>query len=115
MSGSFTISDPDATDTLTIVPGTYNGSYGNLTIALVGGTYTWSYQLNNNVDNNGAVTPNVEPGLDTFNVTVVDGHGGSATQLLTVKIGDDVPSIRWHDGRLHGQQGNDSLWHHWPH
>ena len=89
VSGSFTVSDPDATDTLTIVPGTYAGSYGNLTIALVGGTYTWSYQLNNNVDNN-ASGSNIEPGRDTFNVTVVDGHGGSAMQTLTVNIGDDV-------------------------
>ena len=90
VSGSFTVSDPDATDTLTIVPGTYAGSYGNLTIALVGGTYTWSYQLNNNVDNN-ASGSNIEPGRDTFNVTVVDGHGGSAMQTLTVNIGDDAP------------------------
>ncbi|MDT3308321.1 type I secretion C-terminal target domain-containing protein, partial [Shewanella vaxholmensis] len=71
--------------------------YGVLTLTgftgdASGGSISYSYTLNNNVDNDSATGATNASYLDSFAVTVVDQDGSQANGSLDVKIVDDVPN-----------------------
>ena len=84
--------DPDLHDTVTFIPKTNEtGTYGSLNLN-ADGSYT--YALNNAsplVQGLGAG----ETVTDTFTYTVSDGHGGTASNTLTVTISgtNDAPTV----------------------
>ncbi|WP_173247973.1 Ig-like domain-containing protein [Shewanella sp. DC2-4] len=72
--------------------------YGVLTLTgftgdASGGSISYSYTLNNNVDNDSPPATNTSY-LDSFAVTVVDQDGSQANGSLDVKIVDDVPNAK---------------------
>ena len=84
--------DPDAHDTPVFIPKTAEaGLYGSLTLN-ADGTYT--YTLNNGSAAVQALGAG-EKLADTFTYTVSDGHGGTASNTLTVTINgtNDAPSV----------------------
>ncbi|WMD22996.1 retention module-containing protein [Achromobacter seleniivolatilans] len=91
-TGKLNVSDIDTSDTHTwSVNESGNGQYGKLTVGADG---TWTYNLTNG---NPAVQALAvgETLTETFTVTVDDGHGGTATQVVTVTINgtNDDPVI----------------------
>ena len=84
--------DPDAHDTPVFIPKTAEaGLYGSLTLN-ADGTYT--YTLNNGSAAVQALGAG-EKLADTFTYTVSDGHGGTASNTLTLTINgtNDAPSV----------------------
>ena len=84
--------DPDAHDTPVFIPKTAEaGLYGSLTLN-ADGTYT--YTLNNGSAAVQALGAG-EKLADTFTYTVSDGHGGTASNTLTLTINgtNDTPSV----------------------
>ena len=84
--------DPDAHDTPVFIPKTAEaGLYGSLTLN-ADGTYT--YTLNNGSAAVQALGAG-EKLADTFTYTVSDGHGGTASNTLTVTVNgtNDAPSV----------------------
>ncbi|MCU8012444.1 Ig-like domain-containing protein, partial [Shewanella sp. SM74] len=72
--------------------------YGVLTLTgftgdASGGSISYSYTLNNNVDNDSPPATNTSY-LDSFAVTVVDQDGSQANGSLDVKIVDDIPNAK---------------------
>ena len=84
--------DVDTHDVLTFTPKTNEaGHYGNLTLN-PDGTYT--YVLNNDSPLVQSLSQG-QKALDTFTYTVNDGHGGTATNTLTITVNgtNDVPTV----------------------
>ena len=65
--------------------GTVDTAAGLLTVTFSGGVYSYSYLLQDN-------TLNTAGSTDTFNVTVTDSDGDTATTSLVISIVDDVPT-----------------------
>ena len=65
--------------------GTVDTAAGLLTVTFSGGVYSYSYLLQDN-------TLNTAGSTDTFNVTVTDNDGDTATTSLVITIVDDVPT-----------------------
>ncbi|MBB1624923.1 hypothetical protein A9974_06695 [Achromobacter sp. UMC71] len=83
VSGQLTQHDVDTNDTHTwTVSNDGKGTYGSFT---VDGTGKWTYTLDNGSDKVQALKEG-EKATDTITVTVDDGHGGTATQVITVDI-----------------------------
>src|SRR5258706_15773012 len=61
----------------------------------VAGTVTWTYTVANNATDNLAVG---QTATEKFTVTVSDGHGGTASQLVTITINgtNEAPTISAH-------------------
>ncbi|WP_454668566.1 VCBS domain-containing protein [Achromobacter kerstersii] len=91
-SGQLTAVDVDATDSHTwSVPGDGKAAYGSFSVDATG---KWTY----NLDNASAKVQALAAGqqvTDTITVTVNDGHGGTAQQVITVTItgANDAPTI----------------------
>ena len=86
--------DVDSTDTPTYVAQTGTaGQYGSFTLS-ADGSYT--YTLNNNLAAVQALGVN-DTLTETLSYTVSDGHGGTATNNLTITIRgtNDAPEITW--------------------
>ncbi len=86
--GSLVINGVDVTN-----GGTVTGQYGELTVALVNGQYTWSYTLTS--PSSGDITG------ENFTVTVTDNDGDFATGGFDIVIVDDAPTIEF--GESEGQ------------
>ncbi|CAB3923074.1 hypothetical protein LMG1861_05571 [Achromobacter piechaudii] len=92
ISGQLTKSDVDTTDTHTwSVNNDGKGTYGTLTVDSTG---KWTYTL----DNTSAKVQALAAGqhvTDTITVTVDDGHGGTAQQVITITVNgtNDAPII----------------------
>ncbi|SDX47681.1 type I secretion C-terminal target domain (VC_A0849 subclass) [Pseudomonas kuykendallii] len=89
VSGTLTSSDADAGATASWSLASTAGTYGNIAMTSAG---VWTYTL----DNNAAATQALKEGeskLETFQATVSDGHGGTATQTITVNVlgANDAP------------------------
>ena len=89
VSGTLTSSDADAGATASWSLASTAGTYGNIAMTSAG---VWTYTL----DNNAAATQALKEGeskLETFQATVSDGHGGTATQIITVNVlgANDAP------------------------
>ncbi|WFU24390.1 VCBS domain-containing protein [Bradyrhizobium sp. CB1717] len=86
--------DADATDTHTVSVTSQSGNLGTLTAVVddADGKVTWSYDVTH-----AGIAPLAagQTHTDTFTVTLDDGHGGSATQAITVTLTgvDDAPVI----------------------
>ncbi|PZP26644.1 retention module-containing protein [Pseudomonas kuykendallii] len=89
VSGTLASSDADAGATASWSLASTAGTYGNIAMTSAG---VWTYTL----DNNAAATQALKEGeskLETFQATVSDGHGGTATQTITVNVlgANDAP------------------------
>ena len=87
-----TPADTDTNDVLTYTPQSATaGSYGALTLNAAG---NYTYTLNNNLTAVQALQRG-EQLLETFTYTVSDGHGGTATNVLTITISgtNDAPVV----------------------
>nr|WP_313512849.1 VCBS domain-containing protein [Pseudomonas sp.] len=89
-SGTLTSSDADAGATASWTLASTAGTYGSIAMTSAG---TWTYTL----DNNSAATQALKQGdskVETFQATVSDGHGGTATQTITVNVAgaNDAPT-----------------------
>jgi VCBS repeat-containing protein len=93
-SGAVFFSDADKTDTHTVSVASQNGNLGILTATVndADGKVTWSYDV---VHANIAPLTAGQTHIDSFTLTLDDGHGGSATQTITVTLTgiDDAPVI----------------------
>ncbi len=92
--GAVVATDPNASDVLTYT-GTRTGQYGTFTVAADG---TWTYTLANETDGVTSPVQSLAGGQEvkeTFQVTVTDGQGASATQdvVITVTGANDAPVI----------------------
>ncbi len=99
-SGSFTFDDVDIKDTHTVFVAKNSsqlaGSGGTLSAAITdaatgagNGTITWTYNVDNSLVQ---YLDGGEQAIETFTITVDDGHGGFDTQVVTVVInGADDP------------------------
>ncbi|MFF7398832.1 retention module-containing protein, partial [Achromobacter sp. NPDC008082] len=91
-SGQLKAVDVDATDTHTwSIPGDGKATYGTFSVDATG---KWTY----NLDNTSAKVQALAAGqqvTDTITVTVDDGHGGTAQQVITITItgANDAPTI----------------------
>ncbi|CAB3646679.1 hypothetical protein LMG26696_02532 [Achromobacter pulmonis] len=91
-TGKLDVSDIDTRDTHTWTVGNDGkGQYGTFTVEQNG---NWKFEL----DNESAKVQELAEGqqvTDTFTVTVDDGHGGTATETITVEITgtNDAPTI----------------------
>jgi len=98
-SGDMAFTDVDLSDTHTVnVVPTSGGTLGTLTASVTegvdadNGTVTWTY----NVANSGVqYLGEGETKVETFDVTVSDGEGGTSTQAVSVTITgtDDAPHV----------------------
>ncbi|WP_447577399.1 VCBS domain-containing protein [Achromobacter kerstersii] len=92
INGQLTAVDVDTTDTHTwSVPGDGKGTYGSFVVDATG---KWTY----NLDNASAKVQALAAGqqvTDTITVTVDDGHGGTAQQVITITVtgSNDAPTI----------------------
>gem|GEM_PF-2535511 len=89
VSGTLASSDADAGATASWSLASTAGTYGNIAMTSAG---VWTYTL----DNNAAATQALKEGeskLEIFQATVSDGHGGTATQTITVNVlgANDAP------------------------
>ncbi|MFY2002155.1 retention module-containing protein, partial [Achromobacter xylosoxidans] len=92
VSGQLAKQDVDTSDTHTwSVNDGGKGQYGTLTVDQNG---KWTYVLDNNSDTVQALAEGQKV-TDTITVTVDDGHGGKATQVITVTVTgtNDAPTI----------------------
>lgn len=93
-SGSVFFTDADKTDTHTASVALQSGNLGTLTATVddADGKVTWSYDVSHA---NIAPLAAGQTHTDTFILTLGDGHGGSATQNITVTLTgiDDAPVI----------------------
>ncbi|GAB1837195.1 hypothetical protein MyNCGM121_39750 [Achromobacter xylosoxidans] len=92
VSGQLAKQDVDTSDTHTwSVNDGGKGQYGTLTVDQNG---KWTYVLDNNSDKVQALAEGQKV-TDTITVTVDDGHGGKATQVITVTVTgtNDAPTI----------------------
>ncbi|MEB5966784.1 VCBS domain-containing protein, partial [Comamonas testosteroni] len=92
ISGQLTKTDVDATDTHTW--SVNNGGKGTYGTFAVDSTGKWTYSLNNG-DAKVQALAEGQKVTDSITVTVDDGHGGTATQVVTVTItgSNDAPTI----------------------
>ncbi|SAI71918.1 hemolysin [Bordetella ansorpii] len=103
--GKLTVADADTTDThIWSVGNGGKGAYGALTIGADG---QWIY----NLDNASPAIQALGAGqtlTETFTVTVDDGHGGTASQLVTITIDgtNDAPKL---SGELTGAVTEDGV------
>ncbi|WP_156337019.1 VCBS domain-containing protein, partial [Achromobacter kerstersii] len=91
-SGQLTAADVDATDSHTwSVPGDGKAAYGSFSVDATG---KWTYNLDNASTKVQALAAGQQV-TDTITVTVNDGHGGTAQQVITVTItgANDAPTI----------------------
>src|SRR6266478_1126566 len=108
-TGTITFADVDKIDTHSVsaVADAGNTLGGTLTPVVttdatggVAGTVTWTYTVANNATDNLAVG---QTATEKFTVTVSDGHGGTASQLVTITINgtNEAPTISAHtDGAV---------------
>ncbi|WP_237732176.1 retention module-containing protein [Achromobacter xylosoxidans] len=92
VSGQLAKQDVDTSDTHTwSINDGGKGQYGTLTVDQNG---KWTYVLDNNSDKVQALAEGQKV-TDTITVTVDDGHGGKATQVITVTVTgtNDAPTI----------------------
>ncbi|MHC2623020.1 VCBS repeat-containing protein [Bradyrhizobium huanghuaihaiense] len=93
-SGPVFFTDADKTDTHTASVASQSGNLGTLTATVddADGKVTWSYDVSHA---NFAPLRDGQTHADTFTLTLADGHGGSATQSITVTLNgiDDAPVI----------------------
>ena len=92
VSGQLTQHDVDATDKHTwSVNDGGKGTYGAFTVDQTG---KWTYTLDNTSKDVQALAEGQKV-TDTITVTVDDGHGGTATQTITIEItgANDAPTI----------------------
>ena len=93
-SGAVFFTDADKTDTHTVSVTSQSGDLGTLTAIVddADGKVTWSYDVSH-----AGIAPLAagQTHTDTFTLTLDDGHGGSATQNVTVTLTgiDDAPVI----------------------
>ena len=110
-TGNFSFTSVDGLASVTIAGQTFNLTallalssnmvsittpYGVLTLTgftgdASGGSISYSYTLNDNVDNDSATGATNTSYFDSFAITVVDTDGSQANGSLDVKIVDDVP------------------------
>ncbi|TNE46753.1 MAG: tandem-95 repeat protein, partial [Sphingomonadales bacterium] len=64
--------------------GVVNGAYGTLTISFDGTDYSYSYELDNNIDDLAGDE------VDSFSLTVTDSDGDTADTTLDITVIDDV-------------------------
>ncbi|MBS6830177.1 MAG: VCBS domain-containing protein, partial [Desulfovibrio sp.] len=91
VSGLLNITDPDSHDTPHCEPGSTTGSYGTL---IVNANGSYSYVL----DQHSSAVLGLGVGetlTESFPVTVVDGHGGSASTVIKITINgqNDAPTV----------------------
>ncbi|MEG1767455.1 MAG: VCBS domain-containing protein [Comamonas sp.] len=80
-TGQLVATDVDKNDTLTWeVTGSATGAYGTIAIDQTG---KWTYTLDN--DKAEALTSKDKP-VETFTVTVSDGHGGTVTKTIEITV-----------------------------
>ncbi|MBR0858805.1 VCBS domain-containing protein [Bradyrhizobium liaoningense] len=93
-SGAVFFADADTADTHTVLVTSQSGDLGTLTATVddASGKVTWSYDVSH-ADIAPLAAGQVH--TDTFTLTLDDGHGGSATQNITVTLTgiDDAPVI----------------------
>ena len=83
VGGQLAVTDVDATDTHSwSLPNNGQGQYGSFTVDATG---AWTYVLNNGSTQVQALIAGQQV-TDTITVTVNDGQGGTATQLVSVTI-----------------------------
>ncbi|WP_447981329.1 VCBS domain-containing protein [Achromobacter kerstersii] len=91
-SGQLTAVDVDATDSHTwSVPGDGKAAYGSFSVDATG---KWTYNLDNASTKVQALAAGQQV-TDTITVTVDDGHGGTAQQVITITVtgSNDAPTI----------------------
>ena len=91
VSGLLNITDPDSHDTPHCEPGSTTGSYGTL---IVNANGSYSYVL----DQHSSAVLGLGVGetlAESFPITVVDGHGGSASTVIKITINgqNDTPTV----------------------
>ncbi|WP_434646878.1 retention module-containing protein [Achromobacter piechaudii] len=92
VSGQLTKTDIDTTDTHTwTLNNAGKGAYGDFVVDATG---KWTYTLNNASAKVQALADGQKV-TDTITVTINDGHGGTATQVITVTVtgSNDAPTI----------------------
>ncbi|MDT3281123.1 type I secretion C-terminal target domain-containing protein, partial [Shewanella scandinavica] len=138
-TGNFSFTSVDGLASITIAGQTFNlaallalssnmvsipTAYGVLTLTgftgdTNGGSISYSYTLNDNVDNDSATGATNNSYFDSFAVTVVDKDGSQANGSLDVKIVDDVPDANDDTGsvnvivdsfRVSGVEANWTNW-----
>ncbi|MFB2755179.1 beta strand repeat-containing protein, partial [Shewanella xiamenensis] len=138
-TGNFSFTSVDGLASVTIAGQTFNLTallalssnmvsittpYGVLTLTgftgdASGGSISYSYTLNDNVDNDSATGATNTSYFDSFAITVVDTDGSQANGSLDVKIVDDVPDANDDTGsvnvivdsfRVSGVEANWTNW-----
>ena len=99
-SGTLSFTDPDLTDTHVVSVTPSNGDLGTLTAVVsndttgsgTGGVIGWNYSVS---EAQAATLAAGQTKVDTFVVTVNDGHGGTTTENVSVTINgaNDAPVI----------------------
>ncbi|MET3909308.1 VCBS repeat-containing protein [Bradyrhizobium sp. S3.3.6] len=111
-SGAAFFTDADKTDTHTISVASQSGDLGTLTATVddADGKVTWSYDV---FHANIAPLAAGRTHTDAFTLTLDDGHGGSATQSVTVTLTgiDDAPVIGSGATATFAENGTDVTYH----
>ncbi|KJC47758.1 hypothetical protein UP09_09085 [Bradyrhizobium sp. LTSP885] len=100
-NGTIDFADPDLLDTHTIQSVTYTGSgtaLGTLTLAQVsdttgsgtGGEFTWTYDASSAAVRSALDGIASHSKIETFDVVISDGHGGTVTQTVSVTLTEPV-------------------------
>ena len=89
-AGTLSFTDVDLTDTHTVSVSSASGDLGTLTTSVAhdstgggAGSLAWNYTVLESV---AATLAAGQTKVDTFTITVNDGHGGTATQTISVTI-----------------------------
>ncbi|WP_212365878.1 cadherin-like domain-containing protein [Bradyrhizobium jicamae] len=96
-TGKIDFSDPDLTDTHSVQSVTYTGegsALGSLSLVKVsdttgsgtGGEFDWTYTANTTVARNALDATDSHSKVETFDVVISDGHGGTLTQSVSVTL-----------------------------
>ncbi|MGN2617005.1 retention module-containing protein [Aliivibrio fischeri] len=90
-SGQLEATDADVNDTATWSVTDGAGVYGSLTVDATG---KWTYVLDNTLTDTQAIS-NGEVKMETFEIVVDDGNGGTVTHTVTVEVTgtNDLPEI----------------------
>lgn len=92
VTGTIVVSDVDENSSMTFsVANDGAGKFGNLSVDEAG---NWTYSLDQNGDAYQRLGEG-DTGTDSFTITVADGQGGSASQVITINVTgtNDVPTV----------------------
>ena len=90
VTGDLTGADVDTGDTLTYSVATELGTYGSLSVDSSG---TWTYALDSTDDDTVSLLDSNSIATDTFSVIVTDADGETASETVTITVGNRAPTL----------------------